>query len=114
MGHGSPPLQQFMRNALDDLTRPAPPTSVRATRTVKGVRITVAWPRDPRGRQLLVYAHAGGRAFLPTTRAARLVCSTRSPVCIDKRAARGRVVRYLAVLKDRWRPSFPLLSAAVR
>ncbi len=112
-GHGSPPLLQFMRNALDDLTRPAPPVSLRAARTRSGVRITASWPPDPRPRQLLVYAHAGGRAFQPATRGARLVCTTRGPSCLDSHALPGRTVRYLAVLRDRWRTSFPVLSAAV-
>ncbi len=66
-GHGSPPLQQFMRNALDDLTRPAPPVSVRAAHTRAGVRVTATWPPDTRPRQLLVYAHAGVRPFLPSS-----------------------------------------------
>ncbi len=114
MGYGSPPLQQLMRNALDDLTRPAPPASVRAARTRAGVRITVGWPTDSRARVLLVYARAGSQAFLPTTRGARLVCTTRGQTCVDSRAPRGRSVRYAAVLRDRWRSSVPLLSRTVR
>ena len=98
-GHGSPPLQQFMRNALDDLTRPAPPASVRVTRTRTGVRVVVRRLPDARPRRLVVYDHA------------RLVCSTTKAVCIDTRAPRARKVRYTVVLRDRWRPSFPVLSA---
>jgi hypothetical protein len=111
--HASPLLQQFMRNALDDLTRPAPPASVRAVRTRTGVRITAMWPPDPRLRQMLVYAHAGGRPFQPATRGARLVCTTRGPVCLDTRARHGQAVRYGAVLRDRWRASVPVLSPVV-
>jgi hypothetical protein len=113
-GHGSPPLQQFMRNALDDLTRPAPPASLRVARIRAGVRVSAQWPTDPRARQLLVYAHAGGQPFQPSTRGARLVCVTRGPVCVDSHAPRGRAGRYVAVLRDRWRPSFPMLSPVVR
>ena len=98
-GHGSPPLQQFMRNALDDLTRPAPPASVRVTRIRTGVRVVVRRLPDARPRRLVVYDHA------------RLVCSTTKAVCIDTRAPRARKVRYTVVLRDRWRPSFPVLSA---
>lgn len=105
-GSGSPPLQQFMRNALDDLTRPAAPVSVRAARVRAGVRISVKWPPDARPRTLLVYARSG--------RSSRLVCSTRGAVCLDSRPRRGRAVRYAAVLRDRWRPSLPVLSAPVR
>ena len=107
-------LQQFMRNALDDLTRPAPPTSLRAVRTRAGVRIAVGWPTDPRPRELLVYARTGSQPFLPATRGARLVCRTRGATCMDSLAARSRPVRYVAILRDRWRPSVPLLSRTVR
>jgi hypothetical protein len=107
-------LQQFMRNALDDLTRPAPPTSLRAVRTRAGVRIAVGWPTDPRPRELLVYARTGSQPFLPATRGARLVCRTRGTTCMDSLAARSRPVRYVAILRDRWRPSVPLLSRTVR
>jgi hypothetical protein len=110
----SPSLQNFMRNALDDLTRPAPPLSVRVVRVKAGVRIVVRWPVDVRARQLLVYAHAGGRTFAPGARGTRLVCTTRGTTCVDTHAPRGRVVRYAALLQDRWRPSAPLLSATIR
>jgi hypothetical protein len=98
----SPGLQQFMRNALDDLTRPAPPTFVRAVRRGAVVRIAVGRPADPRPRLLLVYE---GR---------RLVCTTRGPACIDKRVRSRRRLRYVAVLRDLWRSSFPLAAAPVR
>jgi hypothetical protein len=110
----NPGLQQFMRNALDDLTRPAPPTSLRAVRTRAGVRIAAGWPTDLRPRELLVYARTGSQPFLPATRGARLVCRTRGATCMDSLAARSRPVRYVAILRDRWRPSVPLLSRTVR
>jgi hypothetical protein len=112
-GQRDPRLQQFMRNALDDLTRPAPLSLLRAVRTRTGVRITARWPSDPRSRQLLVYAHAGRQPFQPSARGARLVCTTRGAVCLDTRAPRGRTVRYAAVLRDRWRVSVALLSPVV-
>jgi hypothetical protein len=108
-----PRLQQFMRNALDDLTRPAPPSSLHVKRIRSGVRVTVRWPSDPRGRRLEVYAHAGARSFQPASRGTRLVCVTRATGCLDTHAAHGRVVRYAAVLRDRWRVSVPVLSPAV-
>jgi hypothetical protein len=111
-GDGSAPLQRFMRNALDDLTRPAPPVSLRMRRTRLGVRVLATLPPDPRPRELLVYAHAGRRAFVPG-RAARLVCRTRVPVCLDRRPRRGAVVRYAAVVRDPWRTSVPVLSPPV-
>jgi hypothetical protein len=97
-----PGLQQFMRNALDDLTRPAAPTFVRAARRRAVVRIVVGRPADPRPRLLLVYE---GR---------RLVCTTRAATCVDTHARRARRLRYVAVLRDRWRSSFPVAAAPLR
>jgi len=96
--HASPPLQQFMRNALDDLTRPAPPASVRVTRSRAGARISVRRLPDARARRLVVYA---GK---------RLVCNTPKTSCVDTRAPRGKKLRYTVVLRDRWRSSFPVTA----
>jgi hypothetical protein len=112
-GNGDPRLEQFMRNALDDLMRPAPPSLLRVTRTRTGVRVAVRWPSDPRARQLFVYAHAGPRSFGPSSPGTRLVCVTRGALCLDTHAPRGRAVRYAAVLRDRWRVSVPVLSPVV-
>lgn len=95
----SPPLQQFMRNALDDLTRPAPPASVRVVRVRGGMRISVRRLPDARARRLVVTV---GR---------RLVCSTPRSSCVDVRARR-RGVRYTVVLRDRWRASFPVSASS--
>jgi hypothetical protein len=109
-GHGSPPLQQFMRNALDDLTRPAAPSALRVARTRRGALVTAAWPVDVRARTMLVFAHSGGRSFTPRSRGVRLVCVTRRRTCLDRRARPGGPLRYLALLRDRWRDSVPSLS----
>ncbi len=93
----SVPLQLFMRNALDDLTRPAPPMSARVARLRTGVRISVRRFPDARPRRLLVYA---GK---------RLVCNTVKTSCVDKRAGARRLT-YSVVLRDRWRPSFPVTA----
>ena len=87
------PLQLFMRNALDDLTRPATPLLVRVARLRGGVRISVRRFPDARPRRLLVYA---GK---------RLVCNTAKTSCVDKRAGVRRLT-YTVVLRDRWRTSF--------
>ena len=97
-GHGSPALQQFMRNAMDDLTRPARPGLVRVSRVRGGARISVRRLPDARARLLVVYA---GR---------RLVCSTSKAACLDLRAPRGRKARYTVLLRDRWRDSFPVTA----
>ncbi|HST24940.1 MAG TPA: N,N-dimethylformamidase beta subunit family domain-containing protein [Gaiellaceae bacterium] len=95
---GNPGLQQFMRNALGDLTRPAAPVSVRVVRVRGGVRISVRRFPDARPRRLVV---STGR---------RLVCDTVKTACVDTRA-RGRRLRYTVVLRDRWRASFPVTAS---
>ena len=47
-GTSDPRLQQFMRNALDDLTRPAPPTALDATTNGDAITVSVAPSADPR------------------------------------------------------------------
>ena len=106
-------LQRFMRNALDDLTRPAPPILVQAARIRRGVRIRVEFHPDVRVLGVAVYAHAGMRWFTLSTRGVRLVCVTRAASCVDRRALRGRrATRYAAVVLDHWGSSFAQLSPA--
>jgi hypothetical protein len=50
-----PRVQQFMRNALDDLTRPAPPLLVRKISDNGRLRIQTGWPDDPRITSRVVY-----------------------------------------------------------
>ena len=47
-GTSDPRLQQFMRNGLDDLTRPAPPTGLSATTAGDAMTVSVAPSNDPR------------------------------------------------------------------
>ena len=47
-GQSDPRLQQFMRNALDDLTRPAPPQALTATTAGDTMTVSVAPSTDPR------------------------------------------------------------------
>jgi hypothetical protein len=108
-----PRLQLFMRNALDDLTRPAPPISLQAVWTRRGVRVRVLRRPDARVRGVAVYAHPGMRSFGLSTRGARLVCVTRGAPCVDRRALRQRSVRYAAVVLDPWGTSIPVLSPPI-
>jgi hypothetical protein len=109
--HGlvDPRLQRFMRNAFDDLTRPAPPTSINVRPTGQGAFVSVDRLPDPRVARLIVTRRQVGRA-----RTVR-VCAVarRTHVFCRDRARRG-AYRYFAVTVDRWRSSFPLQSATVR
>jgi hypothetical protein len=106
-GAGNPGLEQFMRNVLADLTRPAAPLWVRAQRTAHGVVISVGRSPDPR-IQLIRVVREGARRY-----GSRLVCSALSSTCVDRSAPRGRPLRYAAVVRDRWASSVPRLSAPV-
>ena len=53
-------LQQFMRNALDDLTRPAAPLGLTARVRDGELRVTVARRRDPRVLGFVAFAHVDG------------------------------------------------------
>jgi hypothetical protein len=112
-GHADPGLQQFTRNALDDLTRPAPPTFVRILAVRTGVRIAAGRRADPRVRGVVVYRHPGGRPFAPGTPGTRRICVSPRGVCVDRRPLAG-LTRYAAVTLDRWRASVPVLSAPLR
>ncbi len=108
-----PRLQQFTRNALDDLTRPAPPLSIAARRGKRGVVIRFTAHGDPRVASVAVYRHPGGRAFTLPDRRAKLVCQTVQSTCVDRSPSPGPV-RYAAVTRDRWGASYPVLTGVTR
>ena len=56
-------LQQSMRNALDDLSRPASPAGVTAKLGKRGTYVRVVRHPDTRVRSLAVYRHAGAEPF---------------------------------------------------
>src|SRR5205085_11247986 len=105
-------LQRFMRNALDDLTRPAPPAAFVATRTGRAVRLQQTGFPDQRLKAIRILRHGGARVFLPAARGGKLVCSTLAPTCVDRPPA--GIYRYAAVSVDRWRASIPVYSNPVR
>jgi hypothetical protein len=111
-GLADPRLQRFMRNALADLTSPAPPSSIDARPFRQGVRVRFVRAIDPRVRRVLVFRHGGVAPFGPSSRGARLVCSSRGSVCRD--APPQGIYRYAAVAVDRWGRSAPMLSSPVR
>jgi hypothetical protein len=60
-------VQQFMRNALDDLTRPAAPLDMTLSQSAAGVTVTVAPGSDPRARGFVARVRSG-TAWLPLCR----------------------------------------------
>jgi hypothetical protein len=107
-------LQQFMRNALDDLTRPAPPTSVQTTLTGPG-QVHVAFTRhaDAQVSAVRVYRHTGNGSFKPTDPDVAFVCQTGGSSCALHGQPGHRQQRYAAVTVDRWGTSHPALAAPV-
>ena len=109
-----PRLQQFARNVLDDLTRPAPPVEVTARAKRRSVGLHVDRHQDARVRWIAVYRHPGPAAFRLGDPRSTLVCVTRTGKCLDSARPSTAVVRYAAITRDRWRASFPTYSPPVR
>jgi hypothetical protein len=98
-----PRVQQFMRNALDDLTRPAAPAAVLTSRVTGGVRVRTGKPLDPRVVGRLVFR-------LRDADPAQLVCQGRGR-CVVPRAKTPGTYRFEAEYVDIWgRTSAPTLS----
>jgi hypothetical protein len=112
-GHTAPAdprLQQFVRNALADLTRPAPPGPV--TPTLAGTTVTVGLPApvDPRLREIAVYRHEGNAPF-SLTDGVQVCRGAPSAPCSEAEPSGHRTYVYAAVAADEWGQSAPAYSA---
>ena len=115
VGRTLPPdtrLQQFMRNALVDLSRPAAPSAVRARVRKRTVVVTVQRHNDARIRQYEVVRHRGVRPFALDDAGVTRVCRTSGATCTLRRLAPD-TYRFAAVAIDEWATSRPTLSARV-
>jgi hypothetical protein len=99
-------LQQFVRNMLVDLTRPAPPQGYDIRVKRRGVLLHFLLPKDPRISALRISRQEHNR-IVP-------VCTTKSGRCRNRVRTDGRIVRYLAETLDEWGTSQPLASRAIR
>ncbi len=91
-----PALQQFVRNMLADLMRPAAPASVTATPRGAGtLRLRIARPADPRVSAIVV------------RRDSMTVCETTGGECLDQGLPGHRSYSYSAIAQDRWSESQP-------
>jgi hypothetical protein len=110
-GHGLEDmrLQAFMRNALTDLQRPAPPTLVLAQRLGRNVQVDVTRNPDPRVNAIVVM-RLPSRHHHRISLSGAVVCNTSTGTCIDRDPPVGRI-RYAAVTIDRWGRSMPIFSA---
>jgi hypothetical protein len=105
-------LQQFMRNAVADLTRPAPPAAVTVRARRRTATIAVQRRADPRVQRYDVVRHAGAAAFTPDDVGVVPVCRTTGRACILRRLRPG-TYRFAAVAVDEWGRSVPTLSRKV-
>lgn len=105
-------LQQFMRNALADLVRPAPLSAVRARVRRRTVTITLQRHPDPRVQRYDVVRHAGAAPFAFDDRGVVRVCRTNGRACTLRRLRPG-TYRFAAVAVDEWGQSLPALSGKV-
>ncbi len=72
-----PRVQQFMRNALDDLTRPPAPQGMTLSQTPTTLTVTIAPTTDPRDRGFVARVR-NGTTWLPLCRGI-VACSGRLP-----------------------------------
>jgi hypothetical protein len=104
-----PRLQQFMRNALADLTRPAALGSVTPTVTGSVVHVGLAADADPRIRDVLVYRHEGSDPF-PLSAGVQVCRGALATPCAELEPPGHRTYRYAAVVDDEWGQSAPTYS----
>jgi hypothetical protein len=100
-----PRLQQFMRNALDDLTRPQPPLRVLRAKLPSGWRVRTGWPADPRivGRFVFRLRNDGQQV---------LVCIGHAR-CLPPRVLEPGTYRYMVEYVDAWgQTSAPAYSSS--
>jgi hypothetical protein len=105
-------FQQFMQNALDDLSRPAQPISVLVKVRRRTVSIVVRAHPDARVTEYDVYRHSGPQSFESNASDVKLVCKTNGAVCRQRRLKPGSY-RFAAVAVDQWGASYPTVSQTV-
>jgi hypothetical protein len=107
-----PRFQRFMRTALDDLTRPAPPVAVQLTVRRRTVTVRILTHVDPRVHEIEIVRHAGAAPFGVADAGVVKVCRTARGVCTQRRLRPG-TYRYAAVTVDEWGTSVATISRAV-
>jgi VCBS repeat-containing protein len=104
-------VQQFTRNMLTDMQKPATPAGVTATNSGGSIQIDTTPRTDPRIASYKVYRHAGAGTFQPGDAGVTLVCQNASGNCTDT-PSQG-AYRYASVAVDQWGESAAALSQAV-
>lgn len=105
-------LQQFMRNALDDLGRPAPPKALEIRVQGRTVTLRIRRHADPRVRSFTIVRHRGASSFRFDDPGVSRVCRTTTATCVNRRVPKG-TYRYAAIAEDSWTRSSPTFSRRV-
>lgn len=105
-------LQQFMRNTLADLARPASVSAVQVLVHRRTVTIRLQRHDDPRVERYELVRHAGSRPFAFDGPDVTRVCRTTGHACTLRRLRPG-TYRFAAVALDEWGQSVPTLSRKV-
>ena len=104
----NPAIQQYTRNMLADMQKPAAPTGVGATRSGSSILIDTTPRTDPRITSYKIYRHAGSADFKPGDAGVTLVCQNDSGDCTDNPTPGA--YRYASVAVDQWNDSDAALS----
>jgi hypothetical protein len=106
-----PRFQQFIRNALADLTRPARPTALGVQ--VQGRTVTLKATGHPDARvKFRSFSHVGNGAFTPDGPGVARLCTNKTGNCVIRNVTPGRY-RYAVVTVDEWGQSLPIFTGAV-
>jgi hypothetical protein len=104
-------MQQFMRNVLDDLGRPAKPTSIAVTVQGRTVTLKVQGHADARVK-FQSFKHIGAGGFTLDSAGVSPLCKNKTGNCVIRNVAPG-TYRYAAVTVDEWARSAPIFTAKV-
>jgi hypothetical protein len=104
-------FQQFMRNVLADLRRPARPSALTATVQGRTVTLKVTAPADPRVKYQS-FRRAGQGTFSLDAAGVIRRCLNKTGNCIDRSVPPG-TYRYAVVAVDEWGQSLARFSARV-
>jgi hypothetical protein len=107
-----PRLQRFVRNALADLTRPAPAKALEATVEKRRVTLRIRRHPDRRVRSFTIVRHRGPSVFAVDGSGVARVCRTTALVCTNRRVPKG-TYRYATIAEDEWGASSPTFSRTV-
>src|SRR6185312_10757972 len=99
-----PRFQQFMRNVIDDLERPAPPAALVVRRERRGLMVAAQGLPDARVLGFELFRHQGTGIFALSDPG--VVKISAHDTCMQRRLHRG-AYRFAAVADDAWGMSNP-------